>query len=235
MGVTYDEARAKKRDPEVKHARQCAKVANFGFPGGLGPTTLVEYARKGYGVVLTQLEAENLRRQWLEQWSEFRAYFKWVERRRSSDGADALHVVQWYSNRQRGLVPYTAACNSYFQGLGADGAKHALYMCSRAAYSETESPFYGARPVNFVHDQIIAEVEEDRAHEQAFEMSKIMMEACNRYLPDVPTKCTPALSKFWCKSVEDVYDEPGGRLVPWDLARQEKREVYYRNGKRVEW
>ena len=46
-----------KKDPDVKNARQLAKVANFGLPGGLGVKKLVVYARTNYGVILTEARA----------------------------------------------------------------------------------------------------------------------------------------------------------------------------------
>jgi len=65
LGLRYDEfLQLKKTDPErYKQARQQAKAVNFGVPGGLGATTLVEYAQKTYGVVLSVEEANQLRQQ----------------------------------------------------------------------------------------------------------------------------------------------------------------------------
>ncbi len=74
-------------------------------------------------------------------------------------------IVQLYSHRTRGMVPYTAACNTFFQGLGADGAKAALWDVTLRCYADETSPLYACRPVNFVHDQILMEVPLERAHE----------------------------------------------------------------------
>ena len=52
----------KMSDPDrFKDLRQKAKALNFGIPGGLGAVSLMDYARKNYGVVLTQEQAVNWR------------------------------------------------------------------------------------------------------------------------------------------------------------------------------
>jgi hypothetical protein len=47
--------------------RQRAKVLNFGIPGGLGPRSLVAYAKSTYGVTLTLEEATAFRRRLIEE------------------------------------------------------------------------------------------------------------------------------------------------------------------------
>jgi hypothetical protein len=42
-------------------SRQAAKAINFGVPGGLGPTSLVDYAQRTYGVTFSLDEAKQLR------------------------------------------------------------------------------------------------------------------------------------------------------------------------------
>jgi len=230
IGITYAEALELKHEPEVKDARQIAKVANFGFPGGLGARGFVAYAT-GYGLAITEERAAEVRRAWLARWSEFAAYFEHV--RGLCEPLGVAEVTQLYSGRVRGMVPYTAACNTYFQGLGADGAKASLWEVTRRAYADPGSSLYGVRPWNFVHDQILAEAPIETAPEQAIELARVMVEACNRYLPDVPVRCEPCLSFVWSKNAEAVYSN--GRLVPWDQARDERAEVYYSDGKRVSW
>ena len=58
-----------------KEARQRAKVANFGFPGGLGILKTIEYA-KGYGVTLTRDAARQLKKEWLKAFPEMA---RWLE------------------------------------------------------------------------------------------------------------------------------------------------------------
>jgi DNA polymerase I-like protein with 3'-5' exonuclease and polymerase domains len=65
-----------------------------------------------------------------------------------------------------------------------------------------------------VHDEIIAEVPEDRAHEAAHRIAEVMVETMNLYTPDVPARAEPALMRRWYKAADPVYVD--GRLVPWE-------------------
>ncbi len=246
LGITYDEAVRRKHEKEVKEARQLAKVANFGFPGGLGAEGFLAFAR-GYGIkTLTEDRAKELKAAWLARWTEFAPYFAHV-RGLVEDTGGLAEVVQLYSHRVRGLVPYTAACNTYFQGLGADGATAALWAVTIRCYADPESPLFGCRVVNFIHDQLLVEAPIGRAHEAAVECGRVMVEACNAFLPNVPVKCAPCLSFAWHKDAEAVFDLPQvqrdpttwmlkePRLIPWDAARAARAECWYADGSPVVW
>ena len=98
--------------------------------------------------------------------------------------------------------------------------------CYVQTHGSTLPLLYGARPVGFLHDEILAEVIYGIAHEQAFEIAKVMVDEGNTLLPDVPVKCMPALSKHFCKEAEAVFDK-SGRLQPYDLAREGRWDVYF--------
>jgi hypothetical protein len=212
LGITYDEAKARKKDEDVQNARQVAKVANFGFPGGLGIKTLVLFARKGYGVTLTEEQAQDLKDQWLRQWPEMREYFALVSR--LSDGPYGATITQIGSNRVRGGASYTAACNSFFQGLGADATKHAGFLIAKACYVDRASPLFGSRIVCYVHDEFILEVPEARAHEAAEELALLMIVGANEWLPDVPATTEPLLMRYWSKDAKRLVGADG-KLIPW--------------------
>jgi hypothetical protein len=215
LEVSYEQALAMKKagDEKFDNARQTAKVANFGFPGGLGYESLCVFARKTYGVLLTEERAKELKAQWLERWPEMRLFFKYVGDLVSEDTGEAL-VKQIFSDRLRGGCFYCAACNSFFQGLGSDAAKRAHYLVIRACYSEPSSPLYGSRPVNFVHDETILETDDvPGAHEVAMELGRLMVAGANEFLPNVPARVEPLLARCWSKKAKPVFKE--GRLVPW--------------------
>lgn len=210
LGVDYDSAKARKKagDKEIDNARQTAKVANFGFPGGLGAERFVEYAKGSYGVDISVERARELKQQWLQRWPEFVAYFRHI------DVTD--QVTHLFSGRIRGgEVPYTVAANSFFQGLGADAAKRAGWLLCRACYSEPKSPLFGSRIVLFAHDEFLLEVPDDeRADPAAREMARLMCEGANQFLPDVPATTEAALMRFYSKDAKSIYDS-NGRLVAW--------------------
>jgi DNA polymerase-1 len=235
MGISYEEAKARKHEKVVKFHRQLSKCANFGLPGGLGVKGLIGFSH-GYGVRLSYSEAEKLRDDWFLSYDEWVQYFKFI-RKHIDVTTNRGQIAQLFVGRIRGDCTFPSLCNTLWQGLGADGAKHALYEVSKRCYvPELKSVLYGARPVGFIHDEILAEVFEELAHEQTLEMCRVMEQACNEFLPDVPVKAVPALCKRWGKDNEAVYDK-SGRLQPYDLARDGKWEVYYDAGanERVTW
>ncbi len=212
LGISYEEAEKRKKEPEVKNARQLAKVANFGFPGGLGAGALVDFARMSYGVTLTADEAKRLKQQFLTAWPEIELFFRYVAALPGLEFNEAK-ITHLVSKRVRGGLNYTAALNSHFQSLAADGAKAALFAASYECYCDEASPLYGSRIVNFVHDEIIAEVPVEVGHEAAARLTEIMIREMARYIPDVPITASPVLMTHWSKDAEAVFVD--GRLCVW--------------------
>ena len=210
LGITYEDALKAKHEPDVDNARQVGKVGNFGFPGGLGIARFVTFARKQYGVEITEQEAAALKDYWLQAWPEFRDYFKWV-----GDQCDERvpRIKHHFSNRFRGNVSFCEACNSFFQGLAADAAKAAGFLIARACYVEPGSPLFGCRPVNFVHDEFILEAPEHRAADAAVELARLMVLGASPFLPDVPPLAEPYLMRRWSKKAGPIFKD--GRLIPW--------------------
>jgi DNA polymerase I-like protein with 3'-5' exonuclease and polymerase domains len=210
LGISYDEMleRVKAGDKEAKEMRQRAKPANFGYAGGMGAGAFVAYAAQ-YGVELTESEAKELRSKWIETY-DMRPWFAEAERAQARGWVEVPR-----SQRRRGRVSYTQACNTPFQGMAADAAKDALFRVARECYVTPSSPLYGSRPLVFVHDEIIIESPDERAPEAALRLSELMCEAMQGVAPDVPSAATPALCKRWLKGAEPAYDE-AGRLKPWE-------------------
>jgi hypothetical protein len=129
------------------------------------------------------------------------------------DGSEELRSrlftdgVTTLTGRIRGRVSYTAARNTPFQGLAADGAKLALWELTRSGY----------RVVAFVHDEVVIELPEDADHtEEAKVIETILNEAMAQVIGDVPVACEYALCRRWSKKAKAVHDE-NGRLVPCDI------------------
>lgn len=242
LGITYEQAKAGKASGDeqeakrIDDARQAGKVANFGFPGGLGAEKLVLFARKSYRVLLTVESAKALKRRWLSTFPEFRKYFDAIAKMVGPDGATFRH---FFTGRVRGGAPYTAACNSFFQGLGADATGHALFLIQEACYTPKPcractgagcpscfgtgvSPLYGTRMVNYIHDEFLIETPEERGHEVAHELVRVMVEGAAPFLPDVPATAEPKLMRYWSKDAKQVWTpdktDPNRRLVAWPKA-----------------
>lgn len=219
LGIDYDEAlrRLKADDEEVDNARQLAKAANFGFPGGLGVAALIDFARKAYGIQLTEMQVKRLKQDWMRAFPEMKEYFAIISR--MTDTPDGTcQIKQLFSERVRGQVKYTVACNTFFQGLGADATKTAGFFIAKACYADPSSVLYGSRIVNYIHDQFILECDEAVAHEVAMELKRIMEHYASIYLPDCPaTVSKPVVARVWSKKAKQVWED--GKLIPWEYEK----------------
>ena len=227
--VSVEEAIARyegKRGPELKaemkgRYRQLAKIANFGFQGGMGYKKLRVQAKKVYGVVMSLEEARDLRKAWLATWPEAQKYFDWVSEQLSGPRQNQTGTfVQPWSERVRGGCWYSAGANTMFQGFCADIAKLAGWRVTQEMYTGKRwdtgapSPLAGSRIVNFLHDEIFSEFPEHCAHEAALRQAEIMTQTARELGPALPWPCETAIMRRWYKDAEPVYQ--GGRLVCWE-------------------
>jgi DNA polymerase-1 len=218
-GLTYDQAMSLKGTAKVEFKngpRKIAKNINFGYAGGLGPKRFSEMSVAAFesGMLPAPIEiteAYKYRDLYLSGYPEMVEYFE-VADYHAKSGEPVLHPV---SNRRRAGCTFTSAANTRFQGLAADIAKRAMFLVSQACYCEPESPLYGSRPLAFIHDEIVLEVVQDRAHEAAMEVVRLMEAAATAISPDVPYRAEPALATRWIKAMSPKFIE--GKLVPYDL------------------
>lgn len=204
---------------EAKKNRNLAKVANFGYPGGLGSKAFVSYAR-GMGQRVDAFKAEELRQAWKMRWPEMNYYlnyprdFKLPGTHRTVTG-DLYGVYQHGPLREigtwrvRGCDRYTSSCNTLFQGMAADGCKMAMWKIMRACYVDKQSPLYGYRPNIFVHDQFVLEGPERGASAAAHELVRLMREGMDIMVPDIPIESTVALGRRWDVDMESEMDDNG--------------------------
>ncbi len=192
--------------------RQRVKPGNFGFWGGMGAEKFVLYSRKGYGIRFTVAEAKAFKAQWAAAFPETRPYFQWIN---SLQGESATFThVHPITGFVRGGCYYASGANTGFQSLCAYGAKLALYRVTRACF-DPESPLFGFRVWNFIHDEIVAEGPLTRASAAAIELGRITAATFNEFVPDVPTKAEPYMSTVWSKHAETIRTPEGlGLWVP---------------------
>lgn len=217
LGIGYKEMlrRLEDNDPAALKARQEAKGFNFGRPGGMGAMKMVEYLKHS-GTVLHEEHyiacqiARTYIEKWHVAWPEMQNFFDYVvENIVNQNGG---YLVQPRSGRVRGKVGFSDGANSHFQGLAADGAKAALWEVVRQCFTDKTSPLFGARPVLFLHDEIICEVPIAKAHEAAERQAELMVEGMSSFIPDIPITCKPVLMKKWYKGAKPVHLD--GKLVP---------------------
>jgi len=161
----------------TKQQRQEAKAANFGFPGGLGIDTFIEFSA-GYGLDLTKEKAQEMKDVWFDAFPEMREYMK-----------NEIGEIFTVTGRKRGNTSFCAEKNTPFQGLAADGAKLALYNLVKE----------GFRVVGFVHDEIICQVPKEKAEEMLLLQEKIMIDSMREVVPDVSVGVESSISEFYTK------------------------------------
>lgn len=252
LNISDDDAAKNKKRADVRRGRQQSKPGNFGFAGGMGvekflTTTRKQLGRKAFAelgldeVVGTlwngkpRYRAHDLKDKWKERWSEAEPHFARVQALLGEDGFAPM-VETLFTERFRGRATYCATANNGFQALGADCAKHAAWLIARAQYVGTPSqhwaglrpgtlsPLYNTRTVAFVHDEFIGEcLDNEHAHDVAYELAHLMIEGANKFLPDVSIpieKMEPVLMRRWAKKAESRFDT-NGRLVPWEPLTKE--------------
>lgn len=160
-----------------KWQRQAAKAANFGFPGGLGLTTFIDFAR-GYGIDINKDEAANMKKAWFDAFPEMKQYLQGEK-----------GYVWTRTGRLRANTTFCAEKNTPFQGLAADGAKLALYNLMTQ----------GFKIVGFVHDEIITEVPKSKVKELTSKQEKIMIDSMKVVVPDVSIAVESTISERYCK------------------------------------
>ena len=209
-GVDYDVAVKALADPEhplhakMKSCRRLAKVANFGFPGGLGPKGLIAFARAGYGVKISYDEARDLKTAWLDQWPEVRRYFDYIRTLDFGGEWPSPHEVPQHGPngttsgwRIRMCEDRNSACNTLFQGMAADAMKAAFWEIVRECYVDESSALYGFRPNAVIHDEFLLEGPPDRAEAAGARLITLMNEALELFTPDVVSKADLTISDVW--------------------------------------
>jgi DNA polymerase-1 len=215
LGLDYEtfNARFEMGDMEAKQARQLAKAIDFGFPGGLGASTFVEYASATYGLDIDEDQARELKRTFVATYPELSRYWRKITDS-LSDGGGSFTAALVRSGRIRGGLGFPNGCNYFFQGPVADGAKRAFYLLTRESRLEPDSPVYGSKPLILMHDEIISEVPVDLAAAAAQRVADVMVETLSEVCPDVKIVAEPALMRRWHKGAAPTYVD--GRLVPWE-------------------
>lgn len=240
-GVTYEQAIIlyENSDKKLSELRQLAKIANFGYAGGLGAEQFIDYA-KGYGVNLTLDESEKLRNDWLDVWQEMNDYFSMRANMMIDAEADLLEQIQYNvknktrkkrtiytedynrictfksSNRVRYLRKFTIGCNTPFQGIASDGAKEALILVFEHCFFKPDSALYRCKPVLFIHDEIVIESPDDDNHTaRADLLSELMVQGMQKHTPDIPAVAEACASKLWVKDAKSTR-LPNGKITIYD-------------------
>lgn len=160
--------------------------------------------------------AKKLGEDWLRAWPEQGELFRRASQL-SGQYPDGYTVETPRTGVVRGNCGYTQILNHPFQHIAAVGAKRATAAVSREMYADPGSALWGSRLVLMVHDELIAELPEDRAHEAGERMGYLMRENMKSLVPDLAAsiEAEPALCRTMNKGMKTVRDE-SGRLRIWE-------------------
>jgi hypothetical protein len=231
LGISYEEAVRRKEDPndiEVYLARQGGKIVNFGRDAMIGPLGLTIQARTKYDIQMTLQEAKGYIAAQNEVYPEIEAFHRFVQS--LCGGSGYTTVTHLFSDRVRGWVRPTEACNTFSQGLGADATKEALYELTKECYIGA-GPLLGSRPVDYIHDEYIVETREENLDAKADSMGTILVDTINTWLPDVPInakKMKPLASRRWSKLAQRKVENGKLQVWEWDQAVKEGSLGYAR-------
>lgn len=203
-----------------KQYRKTAKPVGFGLPGGMGAEKFVAFAAAHpYYVRLTIEQARDLKEIWLGAFPEMQDYFGWVEKQKDDKNEGCFQFVTPMGMVARGKR-YTSICNGkLLQAPAAEGAKLAVWEIQRSCYDPGYNGLlFGQRPLAFIHDEILFEIDDDElAHERGEEAKRIMVACMQSRMPDVVIRAQAARMKRWTKEAEPHYDT-NGRLADWELS-----------------
>lgn len=192
--VTAAKLNRKALDQVTKSERQTAKALALGLLFGLGKTKFAHYAKKGYGVDISEREAEISIEKFRELYSGYREW--------QLDQADkAKQTLLCYTpcGKRRRLLEddyYGSSMNQPIQGGAAEILLHSLVDL------EKKSRQYGFNLLNTVHDEVVIETDEGEEEET----SKVVIDSMTKaYLSVFPNGVTKNLVEAkWGKNWEQA-------------------------------
>lgn len=213
-----------------KHWRNLSKPTGLGFPGGLGATRFIGYAKSTFKVDIVKIAggwdqavdlAKQLKVLWMRTFPEMGEYFNWIKQQCvdlewSTPGDDRFCYVSPHGMIRRNCF-YTEATNgAALQTPTAEGAKIALWKLAQACYdARVGSCLLGCHLLAFIHDEVIVELPiDDRLHERSFEVARIMREGMEQVMTQVRVGAGPSLMFRWNKDAKPVFDS-NGRIQIW--------------------
>lgn len=170
-----------------KSERQAAKAVNFGLVFGMGAAGLKSYAADTYGTSMTLEEAELFKKRYFEAYKGVNSWH-WNIKKTLPVTSRTLAGRKHNYGSDSGM---SGRFNTPIQGTAADILKNALGNL----YLEIQGT--NICIVAVVHDEIVLECDGDKTEETAELLKRVMEEAGNRYLKEVPCIAEVAISESW--------------------------------------
>jgi DNA polymerase-1 len=173
-----------------KEDRQLAKAVAFGLLYAMGPKGLRNYALQSYGVEMSLDEARQHRATFFDTYPGLARWHRRTDAERA-----AQTETRTLAGRRRLLEPKTPIMhrlNSPVLGTEADAAKTAL-----ALLWERRADCPGARPVAFVHDEIVVEAPSDQTEAARAWVKQAMLDGMAALLDPVPVEVEVTAASTW--------------------------------------
>jgi DNA polymerase I-like protein with 3'-5' exonuclease and polymerase domains len=193
----------------TKDERSQGKVSGFALIYACSAETLKDYAQTGYGVVMTQQEAERNREGFFRLYEGIASFHARVKRElwdlkrafeQDPDSAPPTYETRTLAGRRRtlpyGSMTLQTASNSPCQGSGLDCLALAM---GRLRQAWDGAGLTGWRIVNSVHDEIVAEGPEATASQACAIVKKVMEDAGNQLVRAVPILADAKVANTWAE------------------------------------
>lgn len=171
--------------------RTRAKNLNFGIVYGIGA------ARFAKNADISVEEAEFIIKQYFSIYRGLERWLRWAKIQatvnklsRTASGRIFRHVFDEDDKKKKSLAERNG-CNFPIQGTNADIIKVAVYNVRQ------NMPY--AKILNIVHDQIVLEVDDDKAEQAKAELEKNMIVAGERFIKRVPVLVDCEILDKWSK------------------------------------
>lgn len=178
-------------DKVTKTQRQSAKIANFGLLYGAGPATLRKQAVTQYGLDMDLKEAKEIVDGFRQAYPQL---YAWQMR----EGNMTTKAVYTALGRRRFLLgfndKYTTRLNTPVQGTAGDIAKLAIVELDKRLQ---EAPSGEARLIAMVHDEIVMEVQQEKAERWAQILKACMEAAGSAVCQHVPIVAEVSTGTSW--------------------------------------
>lgn len=197
-----------------KEERKKAKAVNFGFLYGMGAKKFVEYARDNYEVVVTEAEAERVRRRFFESYPQL---LPWHDRQRrlahrygrvSSPLGRVRHLTDIKSSdRNVQADAERQAINSPVQSTASDLMLAALIMLHLDSRARKDLDFF---IIGSIHDALLFEVHEDHL-DKVLPLIRTRMLDMDRIkrmfgaIIDVPIEVEIKVSSHWSEPGAEIW------------------------------
>ena len=187
-----------------KSDRTKAKAVNFGFLYGMGAGSFRDYARDGYGVELSEGEAEEYRERFFGLYARLPEWHQRIKDEASKKGYITTlfgrtryldGITYWSGSRKAAAL--RQAVNTSVQSVASDMMVLSLGLINRLIVNNCK---YDAKIIATVHDSVLLEIHKDVAEVVAHKAKYIMEHLPLKHFGvtmNVPIKAGLAVGDRW--------------------------------------